>query len=192
LLGRRRLHGGEVQETVHLTGRVRLEAAPPAPPPAARKPGDAHSAPAVEHEAVYRVYFHGPAYQVLDRAWRSDGAVLGKLAADLPPDHEPPNQPMEMQPRLIELCFQTAGIYELGTAGRMGLPTHVDRVVSYPGGASGAAWAVVTPREGDEAVDAEVVDSSGRLRVRLEGYRTTELPGAASDDLLAPLREAMA
>ena len=24
----------------------------------------------VGHDAVYRVYFHGPAYQVLDRAWR--------------------------------------------------------------------------------------------------------------------------
>ena len=28
----------------------------------------------VGHDAVYRVYFHGPAYQVLDRAWRDNGA----------------------------------------------------------------------------------------------------------------------
>jgi len=128
---------------------------------------------------------------VLDRAWRSNGAVLGELAAELPPDHEPPGQPMEMEPRLIELCFQTAGVYELGTAGRMGLPTHVDRVIHFPGDDSGPAWAVVIPRDGGEGLDAEVVDESGRVRVRLEGYRTIELPGPTGEDVLKPLREAM-
>ena len=42
-----------------------------------------------------------------------------------------------------------------------------------------------------EAVDAEVVDSTGRVRVRLEGYRTIELPGGVDEDALAPIREAM-
>jgi hypothetical protein len=192
LIGRRQLRGGEEQETVHFTGRVRLTADAPAPPPAAaEKPGEMPDRPVVEHDAVYRVYFHGPAYQVLERAWRSDGVVLGKLAPDLPPDHEPPGEPMEMAPRLIELCFQTAGVYELGTAGRMALPTHIDRVTSFPGDVPGPAWAVVRPRDGEEGVDAEVVDESGRVRVRLEGYTTIELPGSTGDDLLEPLRAAM-
>ena len=38
---------------------------------------------------------------------------------DLPPDHEPAGEPTEVAPRLIELCFQTAGVWELGTEGRM-------------------------------------------------------------------------
>ena len=33
-----------------------------------------------------------------------------------------------MAPRLIELCFQTAGLWEMGVEGRMGLPQHIDRV----------------------------------------------------------------
>ncbi|MGH2982980.1 MAG: polyketide synthase dehydratase domain-containing protein, partial [Solirubrobacterales bacterium] len=98
---------------------------------------------------------------------------------------------MEMAPRLIELCFQTAGVYELGSAGRMALPTHVDRITRYPGEDAGPAWAVVRPRDGGEGVDAEVVDGSGRVRVRLEGYRTIELPGATEEDVLQPLRAAM-
>ena len=47
-----------------------------------------------------------------------------------PPTTIPPQQPTEIAPRLIELCFQTAGVWELGTAGRMALPTHVDRVLA--------------------------------------------------------------
>ena len=148
------------------------------------------SATSVGHDAVYRVYFHGPAYQVLDHAWRANGDVIGALAGDLPPDHEPAERVTDFVPRLIELCFQTAGVWELGTAGRMALPTHVDRVTRYAGAdAPGRLWAVVTPRDG--AIDAEVVDESGHVRVRLEGYRTIELPGPLDPDALAPIRAAM-
>ena len=59
----------------------------------------------------------------------------------------------------------------------MGLPTHVDRVVRFEGADEGGAlFAVVHPRDGD-GVDAEVIDESRTVRVRLEGYRTTALPG---------------
>ena len=44
-----------------------------------------------------------------------------------PPTTSRPTSRSNAAPRLIELCFQTAGVYELGTAGRMALPTHVDR-----------------------------------------------------------------
>jgi hypothetical protein len=96
-----------------------------------------------------------------------------------------------MSPRLIELCFQTAGLWELGTDGRMGLPTHVDRVTAFSrDGGEGPLFAVVVRRE-DGGVDAEVVDERDHVRVRLEGYRTIELPGGVEDDVLAPIRAAM-
>jgi hypothetical protein len=129
---------------------------------------------------------------VLDRAWRDNGHVVGRLAGALPADHEPPGSPIEFVPRLIELCFQTAGVWELGTAGRMALPTRVERVVRYAGAdAPGALWAVVSPRDGGDGVDAEVVDEAGRVRVRLEGYRTIDLPGGVDAEALAPIRAAM-
>jgi Polyketide synthase dehydratase len=193
LIGRREIHGRGEQETVHFTGRVRLTAeAPTAPPAAAERPDAAPESPVVGNEAVYRVYFHGPAYQVLDRVWRDDGQVVGRLSGELPADHEPETQLTEFVPRLIELCFQTAGVWELGNAGRMALPTRVERVVRFAGAdAPGRLWAVVRPREGDGGIDAEVVDEAGRVRVRLVGYRTTELPGGLAAEALAPIRAAM-
>ena len=190
LVGRRTLSGQGEQETRHFTGRARIARAAPAPPPATARP--AEGGDGVDHDAVYRVYFHGPAYQVLDGAWRDDGHIVGRFAGGLPADHEPPESPIEFVPRLIELCFQTAGVWELGTAGRLALPTSVRRVVRYAGAdAPGALWAVVSARDDDEGIDAEVVDEAGSVRVRLEGYRTTELPGGVDADALAPIRTAM-
>jgi hypothetical protein len=53
--------------------------------------------------------------------------------------------------------------------------------------APGELTAVVQP-QGDGAIDADVVDDHGRVRLRLEGYRTTMLPVPLDEDALAPLR----
>jgi NAD(P)-dependent dehydrogenase (short-subunit alcohol dehydrogenase family) len=190
LVGRRTLATGAEQETIHFTGRARLSRtgpqAPESVPPAEAEGTD------VGHDAVYKVYFHGPAYQVLDRAYRSNGDVVGLMAGDLPPNHQPAELPTLMTPRLIELCFQTAGLWELGTEGRMALPLHVDRVVRYPGADDpGHLAAVVHPRANGDGVDAEVVDEHGRVRITLEGYRTVELPSPIDEAALAPLRAAV-
>jgi hypothetical protein len=96
-----------------------------------------------------------------------------------------------MHPRLVELCFQTAGVWELGITGRMALPTHIDRVLTSPGSSNDArCYAVVTPR-GDDAFDAAVVDETGAVRVRLDGYRTIAVPGGVDNELLPPLHTAM-
>ena len=54
--------------------------------------------------------------------------IIGEMAEKLPDNHQPPDQPTLMLPRLIELCFQTAGIWEMGTTSRMGLPSHIRHV----------------------------------------------------------------
>jgi hypothetical protein len=192
LIGRRTLPGKGEQDTVHFTGRARLTREPPPAAPERERPSaEARDSGEVDRDAVYRVYFHGPAYQVLESAWRADGEVVGRLAPDLPPAHEPPGQPTDLAPRLIELCFQTAGVWEIGRSGRMALPTHVDRVLRFEGADEGGTlFAVVHPRDGD-GVDAEVVDEGGRILVRLEGYRTTALPGGLDSEALDPIRAAM-
>jgi Polyketide synthase dehydratase N-terminal domain len=192
LIGRRALHGNGEQHARHATGRVRLARELPVAPQAQVPPsGDGQDG--VGPDDVYRVYFHGPAYQVLDRVWRHDGVIVGRLASELPADHRPESGSVEFVPRLIELCFQTAGIWELGTAGRMALPTAVGRVARFAGQEEEPArlWAMVRPHDGDEGVDADVVDVDGRVWVRLEGYRTTELPGGVDEDALSPIRTAM-
>ncbi len=197
LLGYRNLPGAtEPQETVHFRGRVRLAAGIPEPDRRPVPAQDHEGTPAATAEDVYRIYFHGPAYQVLASAWRDGhgtGAVAGRFATALPPNHQPSNLPTLMEPRLIELCFQTAGIGELGAHGRMALPLHVDRVTAYRPAGDVPLYAITrTSRTGqDGAVDAVVVDPEGNVYVALSGYRTIELPGGLDPERIAPLRAAV-
>jgi hypothetical protein len=191
LEGTRALAGQAPTTTTHFTARVRL-----APQPLT---GDEAHAPEHGPDAdviasdIYRVYFHGPAYRVLERAWRVGQGAAALVAKDLPPDRQPPELPLLMAPRLIESCFQTAGIWEMGTTGRMGLPQHIDRVTTFRSldSANGdRLYAVATPSE--RGYDARIVDDAGRVYVRLEGYRTATVPTGVASDLLAPLSRAMA
>jgi hypothetical protein len=98
-----------------------------------------------------------------------------------------------MVPRLIELCFQTAGVWELGVQGRMGLPRHVREVSLYktPTPADGRLYAVVIPDEVKRTFDAEVLDAKGNCYLRLTGYQTVALPNAVDAAALKALQEVM-
>ena len=140
----------------------------------------------VEHDAVYRVYFHGPAYQVLDRGVARRRHVLGRSPTTCRPTTRP-RRGRGSFPRLIELCFQTAGVWEIGTTGVMALPTHVDRLLRFAGAdAPGAPGPSSTPRDGA----APTPTSSTRTAASGSGSRATarRAPGGLDDDALAPLR----
>jgi hypothetical protein len=143
----------------------------------------------VEAADVYCIYFHGPAYRVLERVWRDGDKVVGLMARDLPPAHQPVASPVRFAPRLIELCFQTAGIAEIARTNRMGLPDRIEQVVAGASNeaAEGPLCAVVTARA-DGGFDAHVVDRSGVVQVALRGYRTVELPAPVAEEQVAPLQ----
>jgi 3-hydroxymyristoyl/3-hydroxydecanoyl-(acyl carrier protein) dehydratase len=181
----------EPQATTHFTARVRL-AKHAVQTPAAR----AFVVPAgtcVEAADIYRLYFHGPAYQVVEKAWWDGKRVVGLLAKGLPPNHHPSELSTVMAPRLIELCFQTAGIWELGTQGRMGLPQHVRHVSLFhtPNVADGRLYAVVTPDEARGSFDAEVLDENGNYYMRLSGYQTVALSDGVNKENLKSLQAIM-
>ena len=169
--------------TTHFTARVRLVA-----PRAARAQRQRCRSPpngaAVTAPDIYRIYFHGPAYQVLERVWRDGATTVGLMAEALPDNHTPPKLPTLMAPRLIELCFQTAGIWEIGTTGRMGLPQHIDRVSAprIPDASSGRLYAVVTSaHRGGE------LRRAGRRRRRQRLRRAARLPhGRAAEPASTP------
>jgi hypothetical protein len=144
----------------------------------------------VEAAQIYRIYFHGPAYRVLHRAWWDGKRVIGELAADLPDNHQPSDLPTLMAPRLIELCFQTAGIWEIALNRRMGLPQHVHRVsrLRAPQLAEGRLYALVTPLAGVGTFDAEVVDTTGNCYLRLDGYRTVAVADGLDVEFLKTLQ----
>ena len=179
----------EPEVKTHFTGRVRLS---PKAPKAARAGVPGEHQPVVEKEAIYRLYFHGPAYQVMAGAWLAGDEVAGRFAPDLPANHEPAGAATVMEPRLVELCFQTAGIWEMGTRSRMALPLHIDRVTTFRplADAKGGLTAVIRTN-GDEGFSAAVVDDGGRVYVEMSGYRTVEVPAPLDGEAVAPLREAM-
>jgi len=116
------------------------------------------------------------------------------LAQDLPPNHHPPELLTQISPRLIELCFQAAGVWEMGLQGRMGLPQHIDRVSlsSTPDLAKGRLYALITPDAKQGTFDAEVLDAAGNRFLRLSGYRTTAIPNAVAAEPLQVLQALMA
>jgi acyl transferase domain-containing protein/NAD(P)-dependent dehydrogenase (short-subunit alcohol dehydrogenase family) len=193
LLGRRPLpNQTEPQVTTHFTARARLvKHAPALVTVPALGPPDGH---VIEAADIYRLYFHGPAYQVVERAWWDGRRIVGLMAKGLRNNHHPSGLPTLMAPRLIELCFQTAGVWEMGVEGRMGLPQHIDRVsllLCDPEEAEGQLYAVVTPNPVDGSFDAEVVNAKGTRYLKLSGYRTVAVPGAVDPGRLEALRAAM-
>jgi len=177
--------------TTHFTARVRLTRGPVEALTAL--PLCAPVGSVIEAADIYRAYFHGPAYQVLERAWWDGTQIVGMMAKNLPDNHHPSELPTLIAPRLIELCFQTAGLWEMGVQGRMGLPLHIHKVRLYgePDHAEGRLYAVVTPDPDQGSFHAEVVDAKGNRYLHLSGYRTVGLPDAVDAERLKALQAAM-
>jgi hypothetical protein len=173
--------------TTHFSARVRFTKQAPETLTGPAPGGP--SASVIESAEIYRIYFHGPAYQVLGRAWREGDVIIGQLAENLPQNHYPLEKPTLMAPRLIELCFQTAGLWEMSAEGHMGLPLHIDQVCvrRAANDAAGGLYAVVTPNLEQESFNAEVVDPAGSLCVQLFGYRTIALPNGVDAEPLKVL-----
>jgi hypothetical protein len=192
LIGQRSLPNQTApQRTTHFTARVRLaKQSTQAPTVPALGTPEGHI---IEAADIYRLYFHGPAYQVVEKAWWDGKRVIGMMAQSLPANHHPAELPTIMSPRLIELCFQTAGVWELGVQGRMGLPQHVREVSLYraPTPTAGRWYAVVTPDATQKSFAAEVLDTNGNCYLRLTGYQTVALPNAVDAKHLKTLQEIM-
>ena len=194
LIGTRPLpNQAEPQVTTHFTALVRLTQHVPdavTAPTLVLPPGNA-----IEASEIYRLYFHGPAYQVLERAWWDGHRMVGLMARNLPSNHLPAETPTVIAPRLIELCFQTAGLWEMGVQGRMGLPLHIDRLsllLPAPESTEARFYAVVTLDDASGSFDAEVVDTKGNRYLELSGYRTAALPDSINAERLKTLQAAMA
>jgi hypothetical protein len=192
LIGYRSLpNSKQPQATTHFAARVRLaKQAVETPAPRAFVAPDGIC---VEAADIYRLYFHGPAYQVVEKAWWDGKRVVGLLAKGLPPNHHPSELDTVVAPRLIELCFQTAGIWELGIQGRMGLPQRVHHISLFhkPSVGDGRLYAVVTPDAVRGSFDAELLDEKGNCYLRLSDYQTVALSDGVDKEDLKSLQAIM-
>ena len=179
------------QVNTHFTGRVRLTK--DAPASVRTLPLGTPTGQLIEASDIYRVYFHGPAYKVLERAWWNGIRMIGLIAQGMPPNHHPSEWKTLIAPRLVEACFQTAGLWELGVQGRMGLPQHIQevRLERLPELAEGRLYATVTPGPQKEDFEVEVIDTAGNRYIHLAGYRTVALPEGVDVDALKALQTLM-
>jgi hypothetical protein len=167
-----------IQEKVHFTADVYLTRRPLDQPTVSFEAPEIGEMPIAADE-IYQTFFHGPAYQVLERVQVDSKGAIGLLPSSLPPDTEPPGASCLMAPRLIELCFQTAGVWQVKKNGAQSLPTAVGSVKVYrplPDDQERRLYALVEVLEGGDGFNAQVVDDSGDIYLDLSDYRTTRLP----------------
>ena len=96
---------------------------------------------------------------------------------------EEPERKRLLAPRLVELCFQTAGIWQIKTQNLLALPMAFDSLVVYrqlDEAAGQRLYALVEASEDGQSFQAQVVDENGRVYVNLHGYRTVQLPGTVT------------
>ncbi len=193
LVGSRLLHGqSEPEITTHFAGRVRLFSQQPQ---ALREEGISRRVKGAKVEAsdIYKVYFHGPAYQVIESAWRAGEHVVAAFAKNLPANHEPSDLPLISSPRFVELCFQTASLAKLAVQSQLGLPYSFSELkfLSMPENDPDATFfSVVTPKA-DGTYDAKLINGKGEVYLILSGYKTMDLPDPVQADLLKPLQVAL-
>jgi NAD(P)-dependent dehydrogenase (short-subunit alcohol dehydrogenase family)/acyl carrier protein len=132
----------------------------------------------ISRDEVYELFFHGPAYQVIEGALVDGNQAITLMADDLGPNAEPADAAELAPPRLFEHLVQTAALWSMKTKGVMALPAGYDRATIYrmPATAAGKRlYALVTTPDDGASYDAQIVDTDGNVYVALEGYRTVSM-----------------
>jgi malonyl CoA-acyl carrier protein transacylase/NAD(P)-dependent dehydrogenase (short-subunit alcohol dehydrogenase family) len=170
------------QEKVHFTAQVRLSPNPIEPRAIEYTPPTVDQL-SITADQIYRIFFHGPAYNVLERAGVEGNRAIGLLTLNLPPNASPANAASLMAPRLIEACFQTAGVWKIAMQHQLALPLSIESVTTFRQWeeAQGRLYAIVTTKDG-ESFDAQVIDEARNVYVDLIGYRAAALPGEVNFD----------
>jgi hypothetical protein len=96
----------------------------------------------------------------------------------------------------VELCLQTAGIWEAGKTGTLCLPSSIGFIHLYNSKVDGIpVYAEVTPSkdaDGRMCFDARVIDAKGHLFLEINDYKTSPLPYTVEDTILAPMQALVA
>jgi Polyketide synthase dehydratase len=182
------------ERMLHFSGKVFLEPAAP-PEEVTSEPPGWKGRYTLKADDIYRIYFHGPAFQVLEGVQCSGANIVGKLCRNLPPltGGSSSSEPVTVStPLLIELCMQTAGIWEAGTTGVLALPSSIGVLRLYRRSPNGMPiYAEVRPgrdAKGGLYFDARVIDGKGRVYLELNDYYTSPLPYGVEKSLLLPLK----
>ncbi|MBN2498504.1 MAG: SDR family oxidoreductase, partial [Deltaproteobacteria bacterium] len=182
----RELAGGRQERLRHHSARIhtlRSGAVGPRREPATESPEEIRAATIYE-----RIFFHGPGFQVLERATLEGDRLTGWL--DTARDQLPLGRQavLSTQPMLLELAFQAAGLAEARETGRLGLPAAARRIALHEHGGKPAHITARVEQRADQTQAVEVLDEGGRVLIALDGYRSAKLPSGLSAETLDLLR----
>jgi malonyl CoA-acyl carrier protein transacylase len=179
------------ESVVHFEGKVFLQPDAPSIQPVTATGPHWNGHLTIPADEIYRLYFHGPAFQVLAGVQRSEVGLLAKVS--LPQKkllHANSADHFLTAPRLIEACLQAAGIWEIGLKDVMALPKSIGSVCLYrvpePDTQLFAQIRSNAHREG--CFDARIVDAAGAVYLDLREYCTAPLPYSLDAETLAPLK----
>ena len=178
----------------HFSGTVHLQPESKAVPAAMIEAPKWNGHYTLNDKTIYELYFHGPAFQVLEGVQRSGDHLLGKLRKDLPEFTSKPTR-LDTTPLLLELCLQTAGIWEIGLTGAMALPLSIGKVTLYHRPVNGEPiYAQVHMDDSGDGIvfSSQVVDGAGNLYLEMENYRTSATPYPVDEVRRAPLKQLIA
>jgi hypothetical protein len=131
-------------------------------------------------DEIYKTFFHGPAYQVIERAGVHGPVCVAAMPPSLSPNTEPDGVESLMAPRLLELCFQAAALWHVKTHNAMAFPLGFKSATAYrqPAEAEGRRlYCLCRTENNGESFDAYVVDETGNIFVELKSYLTVGRPG---------------
>ncbi|NPV56113.1 MAG: SDR family oxidoreductase, partial [Anaerolineae bacterium] len=187
-------YGRDPQRMLHFTATVHLQPADEPLEACSAPPPHWNGAKKLTAKEIYKLYFHGPSFQVLEAVQQDEQQVLGKLRRNLPPLTTEERE-FSTSPALVELCLQTAGIWEIGATGTMALPRSIGSLRVYRTTPNGVPiYAAVKPLAGEDGrirFDAVVVDAKGRVYLEMDDYRTEPLPYSVEKEQLEPLQRWM-
>ncbi|MFA5162350.1 MAG: SDR family NAD(P)-dependent oxidoreductase [Elusimicrobiales bacterium] len=143
----------------------------------AQRPQPALRPPSADKAAIYKLYFHGPSFQVLE-------SVISVTADSVTARYRRPATPVwpgEVKlcafPLLIEAAFQACGFRDLTVDNRMALPDYVGKLRVYAQQSDAPETLDVHCRfkgkdqQGKSVYDACVCDKDGNIWIELQDYR---------------------
>lgn len=144
---------------------------------------------------IYELFFHGPAFRVIQRAALVHDEVIAEIATGLPALTTDPHDTSVLAPRLIEACLQTAGLLEIATRSRMMIPSRID-IIAFCGDHTSIPDRLFTRARRSmtthhtNAVDIDVVDLDGACWLKVGGYETLPLPYPSDSAAIVDLNKA--
>jgi malonyl CoA-acyl carrier protein transacylase len=139
------------------------------------KPEISPKTPEVTKEEIYKIFFHGPSFQVLDSITKVDGKHT--IATYKKPSKTPwhgKEKPVVANPLIIEAAFQACGFRDLHIDSKMTLPDYIGKVVIAEGKAPDTLHILSVFKgktdEGKSVYDAFAFDDDGKVWVELENF----------------------